>query len=309
MEIFSTPKNYGLSNQNEPSQNVILSANVRQYPDMYYAYAKMKEHFCNDNQEIMLGNGYENCMKNVLLALKPKTMYWSKPAWRMVDTFCRQLDIQPINDSFIINDINIVTNDFNNIPYADVCYLTYHTNCNFNHSNDLMVHLLHDDKFKNRFKYIIVDASYLTDSEMKSLSGVVERFKNVIVIGSYDKLVGCGLRLGFAIFNKIHSESILLQKERCINMLAYNFIMSTDFNFPISKYYEKIRKYSRLNSSIIDVTRNFIRVEGTFNTKLPHQVFKIGDKTFSKFGIPSNECEYNGLATVLGLPLTEINFE
>ena len=90
-----------LSHKNEPGDSLNITVDVRQYPSMFEVYDAfehmMKTHY------FILGNGFENVMKNVLLALKPKTMGWVKPTWGMLDVYCEALNIPPVNKSFEYN--------------------------------------------------------------------------------------------------------------------------------------------------------------------------------------------------------------
>lgn len=295
MEIFSVQKTYGLSTQNEPSDDLILSANVRQYPDMYYAYKKMRDKVALSHQDILLGNGFENVMKNVLLGLKIKSMYWDKPAWGMLDTYCDQLDIVKINGNFKYDKGSKIIKNTKNIPPCDAYYTTLFANSYFTHVN------VEDFNRLNNCKYIILDLSYLSFNEVLNVRYEFKNNDKVIIISSFDKLIGCGLRLGYAIFNKKYSSKILLQKERCINMLAYNFILNTDFNYKESSGYTRCLNNKDLVNKTYCITPNFMMVKGKIETTLPHQLISIDGFKFTKFGIPNNDNEYNALLTVLGV--------
>ena len=86
------PERYGgISLHNEPPDDLVMTTNCRLYPDMYYVYKTFAEWLGLPVKNIMLGNGAENVIKNVLLALKPKSISWSVPTWGFIDVYCAQL--------------------------------------------------------------------------------------------------------------------------------------------------------------------------------------------------------------------------
>jgi hypothetical protein len=87
-EKYVKKRKAGISTANEPYNDLCITANFKNYPDMYKVYEKMKLILDINDNCIMLGNGFENVMKNILIALKPTTLTWFKPAWSMLDTYC-----------------------------------------------------------------------------------------------------------------------------------------------------------------------------------------------------------------------------
>lgn len=77
-----------MSTANEPPDPLSIEANFRRYPDMQAAYSSMAKMLDVPDNCVMLGNGVENVMKNVLLALKPSSLSWSVPTWGFVDVYC-----------------------------------------------------------------------------------------------------------------------------------------------------------------------------------------------------------------------------
>lgn len=57
---------------NEPPLDRLLTVNIRNYPDMAMVYEKFSKAIEKPLNRFILGNGAENVIKNVLLAIKPK---------------------------------------------------------------------------------------------------------------------------------------------------------------------------------------------------------------------------------------------
>lgn len=285
-------RNYGLSTQNEPGDDLYLQGNVRLYPDMYYAYKKFGDFFNLPSDTFFLGNGCENTIKNVLLALKPKTMCWVGPTWRMLEVYCEALDIKPIYYSF---EYNITNNKFE-LPSnfynteADILY----SNCGITTAFEYDYSTTELDNTKAT--YNICDITYQNVEQMKkSIEKLSKNPKNIIV-GSFDKLFGCGLRLGFAIYPPHLHQKMALQREQYINVLAFNWLTQTDFCSPKNKYIDEL--YMQL-SSIDYITDNFLTLVGDVKTTLPCHKFEVSGQKFTRFGIPNNNNEYEALVLVL----------
>lgn len=285
-------KDYGLSRQNEPSNDLILTGNVREYPDMFYAYKKFSEYFNLSQDSFFLANGCENAMKNVLLALKPKNMVWVTPTWRMPEVYSEALGFKLITKSFVYNKEKKffeLPNDFYDTK-ADILYdnagntscLTYiwnYTNLN-----------------KTQTKYNIIDLTYRNVEFIKYIVPILRENSKNIIIGSFDKMYGCGLRLGFAIFPKELEEKMALQREQYINVLAYQWLIETNFKNNKSKYCELLQKIIGCENCIND---NFITIKGNIQTTLPCYHFVVSGEEFTRFGIPNNESEFNALKLIL----------
>ena len=122
----------GLSIANEPSDNLILTVNARQYPDMNFIYNTLIQKLNIQNYNIIIGNGIENVLKNVLLGLKPKQLTWFYPTWGFIDVYCKQLNIITNKYKFIFrNNYFYEKNIKSNI---DTYYTTFTINNFFNHT-------------------------------------------------------------------------------------------------------------------------------------------------------------------------------
>lgn len=284
-------KSWGLSSQNEPNNDLYLSSNVRLYPDMFYAYKKFSQEFNLPTDTFFLGNGCENTMKNVLLALKPKTMCWAGPTWKMVDVYCEALNIKPIYQQFQYDSSNgeFIQPNIYNID-SDVLY----TNCGI--TTCFQYDFNEHDLYNTKTKYNICDITYQNIEQIRQSIKVLRNNPKNIIVGSFDKLVGCGLRLGFAIYPKELHHQMSLQREQYINSLAFKWLVETDFNISSPKYKNEL--YLHL-SSIDYITDNFITVVGDVNTTLPCYKFEIDNQHFTRFGLPNNDTEYESLHMIL----------
>lgn len=279
------PREYGLSHQNEPGNDTFLSANVRKYPDMYYAYKKFKRIFELDDDNFFLGNGCENVIKNVLLALRPKTMLWHDPTWRMLYVYCEALKIKPIVKQFIYDGTKFVQEDWD--ENVDVWYSNDGISTQFTYEKREFDY--------SKCKYILVDLTYKSIPEMIKR---VQEIKNsdladkTIIVGSFDKEIGGGLRLGYAIYPKQFHEDMEIQREQYINMLAYIYLINYDSNV--------VNHFKDIQLDDCDyLTNNYITIKGNVPTELNALHFNVSGQDFTRFGIPGNLEERNALVTVI----------
>lgn len=292
------PKKYGLASQNEPVEDLNISCNCRLYPDMKKAYDKFADLF-NINKEttgFILANGCENVMKQVLLAMKPKNLTWFEPTWKMPEVFCAALGIKPRKYKFKYShkDRKIYTPKL--YRGGDCFYSNYGTSSLFHYYGNGEGSMIGAN---SRFKYTIIDVTYCDYSEMRIAKHYVEDDPDTIIIGSFDKLAGCGLRLGFAIFNKkVWNERMQLQREQYINMCAFNWLqnitkMKLLYNIPknpVRDYLAKNLIHLPKNWSLSD---NFITIAGHVKARanLNPIYFEIDGQQFTKFGLPSTKYE------------------
>ena len=269
-----------LSHKNEPGDSLNITVDVRQYPSMFEVYDAfehmMKTHY------FILGNGFENVMKNVLLALRPKTMGWVKPTWGMLDVYCEALNITSVNTSFKYKDNRFVHPNFN--EEVDVFYTTYSYNNLFKHTN------INLNSVKS--SYNILDVSYLSLGKIKKLVKKID--DKTIIIGSFDKMYGCGVRLGFAIYPKHLHNDIQLQREQYINSVAEEIILGC--YKPNHVWYNRVKKLLPKKSII---SYNYITIPFEYNGNEYHKTFTIDGKTFTRFGIPYNKKTYDKLKDIL----------
>lgn len=275
---YINPKKIGISAQNEPYINQQISAEIRQYPDMYAIYSVFYKKMHYIKQPFILGNGCENIIKTILVAIKPKSMFWFKPAWAMIDVFCDQLNIKKINAPVLYTSKKFI---FSTYRHADVLYTTWIANNLFTHDQPNL-NTLH-----KKYKWVIVDLTYCSIFKIKQAIKCFN-FKNVIFVGSFDKIYGCGLRLGFCFFNKKHSKLIFLHRERYINAVACNFILSKKFTQPK-------RFYIKQNHKIVSKTFNYLTIETDKIPTFNYKCFSIDNKKFIRICYPScknEQCQF-----------------
>ena len=288
------PKKYGVASQNEPAEDVYVDCNVRLYPDMILAYKKFAELFDLDLDQFILCNGGENAMKAALLALKPKDLTWFVPTWKMPEVLCAALDIKPVMKNFQYDQEKreIFTPRLTEDVKGDCFYSNYGNSSLFSYQGMYEPSLL---GWNPSFKHTIIDLTYLDYKCMKNAVGNLLRGSpDNIIIGSFDKAIGCGLRLGFVIFNPKYNDAMQLQREQYINMCAYNWLLSvveTDFDI----FYQKNPLRDKLEENLISfmnlptdwtLNNNYFTVPYNVELNLNEVHFKIGEKDFTKFGIP-----------------------
>ena len=283
-------KIYGLSTQNEPGNDCVVSCNVRQYPDMYYIYKKFGNYFNIESNTFFLSNGCENAIKNVLLAIKPKTMCWCIPTWGMMDVYCEALDIKPLKKEFKYDNIK---SEFITPNLSDIKCDCLYTNCGF--TNYFKYNFNTMDLYNSDFNYNICDITYQNIGQMKSSIQVLKQNPKNIIVGSFDKLVGCGLRLGFAIYSKELHDRMSLQREQFINSCAFEWFMNTDFNISKNQYISKLKNIKNIHT----INDNFITVVGNIDTTIPCVHFNVDGHDFTRFGIPNNYNEYSELKCII----------
>ena len=269
-----------MSHKNEPETSLNITVDVRQYPSMFEVYDAFEHMF--KTHYFILGNGFENVMKNVLLALKPKTMGWVTPTWGMLDVYCEALNITSVNKSFEYKDNRFVHPNFND--EIDVFYTTYSFNNLFKHTN------INLNSIKST--YNIVDVSYLPLKKIKKMTK--RNNDKTIIIGSFDKIYGCGVRLGFAIYPKHLHNDIQLQREQYINSIAEEIILN---NYtPRYTWYNKVKKILPENSII---SYNYVTIPYEYNGSEYHKTFTLSGKIFTRFGMPYNKRTYNKLEDII----------
>lgn len=282
------PKKYGLSDQNEPPLDRLLTVNIRNYPDMAMVYEKFSKAIEKPLNRFILGNGAENVIKNVLLAVKPKNLCWHEPTWNMLEVYCEALGIEPIRKQFHVDTFgNIQNDDVQRIKGVDVYYCNCGTTSLFQYQNCGYPEC----------RYIIYDVTYLCLEEMKVWLKVLSKDKNAIIVGSLGKIYGCGIRLGFAVFPEELNDAMQLQREQYLNSVAADFILNENLNeVPASEFKNKLWDIKPQGSSL---TYNYFTVPGKYKAEFPHKHFQIENHWYTKFGMPINYTEFEALRNVL----------
>ena len=282
----------GLSVKNEPESNIIIgNVSLRRYPDMKSAYQKMSKLFNISQGQIILGNGCENVLKNVLLALKPTKLYWSTPAWSFLDVYCQQLSMQKENSAFAVSPSMQVSERYAQIEGDYVYYNTVGANN--------LIHTAICSQLADAASAKILDISYLPLSQAIEAAREAVNGKKSVVVGSFDKSYGAALRLGYAVFSEDLSDAIRMQAEAYINMAAAKFIDEEMFLQQPSCYY-----YNQVISLCNDIklktmsTRCYVTILGNIDTSIPCKKFIADGLQFTRFGIPSSDSEFQELKKV-----------
>ena len=238
--------------------------------------------------QFILANGGENAIKNTLLALKPKNMFYSYPTWGMLDVYCEALDIKPIRSELRLDTDGNAYEDSNfiNILSGLDCFYScsgINNYINYNPYTDF-----DGDYWK------IMDLTYFDFHSIKCRASCLDAEKEVIV-GSFDKMLGCGIRLGFAIFPRQFNDRFQLQREQFLNYSACQILEYLEKNPEVlrrSNCQERAEKFWKTclpvqiyKEDIITKTNNYITFRGDLNLSIPNRKFEIDDQPFTRIGI------------------------
>ena len=144
-------------------------------------------------------------------------MLIENPTWGMVEPICSGLEIpyQKVDYHFIQNK----TFRMDNINHDKKAWL-YTTET----YNNFFKHEKYDTEFYNN---VIIDETYTLNELLRNIEPEDRIFrKNEIIIGSFSKFGGCGLRLGYILFNKCWNEKMQLLREQYISPLASKYIIN-----------------------------------------------------------------------------------
>lgn len=286
---FYTEKQTGLSTQNEPGNKYYLFSNVQQYPDMYSAYLNFSKLFNLNLTNFILANGCENALKNTLLALKIKNLNFNYPTWQMIEVLCTALDISFNKFEFFYKNNRILDNTSLYQINTQAIYTNLGCTNYFKYEYD--INLL-NNSYSN---YNIIDLTYKSIKECKTLIPILLKNPKNIIVGSFDKCIGCGLRLGYAIYNEKYNNDFQLQREQYINALACKYLINNKFK-DINNMYKYLLQN---NSKIFQITNNFLNINYLIDTNLPNKKFTIQKHTFTRFGIPKSISEFIKLQRIL----------
>ena len=193
-----------ISNQNEPCGKKYIDSEYKKYPDMYSVYNKFAELY--NRNDFILTNGCENALRIAILALRPDLVKIEYPTWGLVEVICSSLDIKTkryyFNDNFIPEET------------SGCVYMTDEYNNFFKHSNlDIDKHSIY-----------IIDETY-THNYLLNKKTIKD---NIIVIGSFSKVAGAGLRLGYVLFSNNLRGKLNMLREQYVSSLAADYILSLD---------------------------------------------------------------------------------
>lgn len=291
MSYYPYSKNNKISCKNEPFYlRGTISDEIICYPDMYTIYQKFSQIFNVPTDNFILCNGAENAFRAAVLCLA-NPLYQSKiaienPGWGLAKVICESMNI-PYKEY----SLHIPTKTYTGYNKKDIMFqpdnvtadVLYETNWQ---NNDIF----HEFVEKKKYNYRILDETY----NLEHLRiGDYKTDGKTIVIGSFSKFCGAGLRLGYALFPDLFSHKMQLLREQYINSEAVRFI----FNFDINKGPESIipdctsdplleAKFIPFNVYAWHPTYITVQAE---TLPFPHKHFVVDGVPFCRFGRPKNK--------------------
>lgn len=274
----------GLPYKNDAPVDVILSASIQYYPDMHKVYSVFSEDFKLPKHNFILGSGCENTLKCVFEALNVKSLHYSFPCWGFIDVYKQQFKFKTYEHQF---SRNFKDNEFD--ENIDVYYSTLPFN-NF-------IPTMPNQKNILKSRYTIIDLTYMQVDDLKKEFYDFNVNDNVILVGSFDKQFGCGLRLGFAVFPNSCAEKIQLFRENFINSMAETFILKHMYFKKMQRncYWQKIKNlgsvwqsqnYAVFQTNLVPTEFNFIK-------------FDFYGKSYIRIGIPQNQMQFDSVLSFL----------
>lgn len=289
-------RRYGLSEHDEPGNDYLITANVRNYPNMLYAYKRFQQLFNLKDNTFFLANGCENAIKNVMLAIRPKNVLWNTPTWKMLEVYSEALPFKLIDVPFKYNGKEFIEQEYK--KELDTYY------CNTGITPCFKYSFNYDYLNKIKSRYNIVDLTYKSAQEMKEVITKLNTpdypsYHRNIIVGSFDKIFGGGLRLGYAIYPEELHQIMSIQRENFINAAAVKLLTEiTDFKQLENKniFVDKLKPYLTEYDFITD---NYLTIKGDVYSTFDCIKLTVDNQIFTRFGIPNNETEFEGLTIFL----------
>lgn len=238
------------STKNEPSSGFrSKEIDTRRYPDMYRVYEAFAERFKIPTHNFILTNGGENAARWAFLFFKDRKIHLESPTWMLSQIICEGFGIR--YDFF---DYKFSGGKFYTEQPDGVVYTTDTFNNLFRHENIIV-------------ESGIIDETYTLNKLMDPGRELIE---NQIIIGSFSKFAGCGLRLGYILFNEKHADFFNLLREQYINGIACDFILrelpffepklvSQQYRYPIVS---KHNVYTTYQTEYLDEPHHKFSVDG-----------------------------------------------
>lgn len=185
-------------NINEPAVGYKGLIDFTKYPNMENAYKCMEKIL--GHSDFILTSGCENAIRIVLEVEKPKSLTWCKPSWGMMDSFVEMFGIKPYCQYF----------DYKNGVFIEKINKNAEAHYGCEGINNYISYKKHSGQL---FNLDICDITYFEPSELHKFSPSYHQ----VYVGSFDKWWGCGLRLGFIIFDDAKKDLYYLHRERYLN--------------------------------------------------------------------------------------------
>ena len=248
---------FDVSTKNEPFIDTTIEVDVRLYPDMYKAYNNFSATYGISRENFILTNGCESALRIAMLAIRPGKLSIECPTWARVQVECEALGIPY---------------DFVNYKYKDGIFSPEREVVNDLYTTDTYNNLFQHDNVIGYSKTIL-DETYT--SRMLFANEKVFN-KNTIIIGSFSKTVGAGLRLGYCIFSNEWTDRFNLLREQYVSATACEWLDSYQILMP------------QLKS--IDIPYRIVTKHPVYTTveaktlSIPHKHFIVSETDFCRFG-------------------------
>lgn len=255
---FYQPKEKLISTQNEP---YLPGQHTARYPDMYETYLAFQETYHIGLNNFILTNGCENALRITLLALRIKNLIIENPTWAMAEIIASSLDIDYAKINYV----------YNNKFYLEPHEMTN----NWLYTTDSYNNLFkHDNYEASIFPNVILDETYT----LQTLLNTDRQLTNhLVVIGSFSKFAGCGLRIGYILFHESMSQRFNMLRESYLSSAACEFIQKRE------KISPQLNEYNELYP-IVTKHPCYTTYAEDPGYQLPHKEFDIGGRTFYRFG-------------------------
>lgn len=190
---------------------------ITQYPDMYQAYMDFANTYAISTDNFILTNGTEDSLRicfSVIRRLYDEYMrvYYMDHGWGLVNILAEQEGFYPKK---IETSISNYTQEFVNIDYFDLKERVYY----YAPISNVFKQCIDEKRILSASKenMIIRDEVYTNETLLQACTYLNP---GVFVIGSYSKALGCGIRLGYILFNSSYNEYFQHNRPNYISPLA-----------------------------------------------------------------------------------------
>lgn len=261
-----------ISVKNEPW---FVNGDIGWYPDMDKAYESFSKEFDISRYNFILTNGCENALRIALIYIMlnskgDKSFAMEDPGWQLAEVIAQSFGYNINKYAYKFDESSNMFIPDDNHVYSTAFYLTDRYNNLFEHKSPIP-----------RGDFIIQDETY----SFSSLIHGITPESNKLIIGSFSKFGGPGLRLGYIIFNEKINKAIQMLREQYICTAACNYINQHN----IKKHLVDIlSKKEKKKGKIVSIHPVYMTIKDQ-QIDLPHKHFKIGDNDFYRIGRVKDE--------------------